>query len=64
MGKLSKFASLTIGTTGHAFDFKRWQRYFRSFTRFSDPRLCMPVGEKVKIFNFKGDIKNFLIILF
>ena len=61
MGKLSKFASLTIGNdTGpmHLIS-KGGKDTFVLFTRFSDPRLCMPVGEKVKIFNFKGDIKNF-----
>ena len=61
IGKLSKFSSLTIGNdTGpmHLIS-KGGKDTFVLFTRFSDPRLCMPVGENVKIFSFKGDIKNF-----
>ena len=61
IGKLSKFSSLTIGNdTGpmHLIS-KGGKDTFVLLQDFQIPGYVMPVGENVKIFSFKGDIKNF-----
>tara|TARA_B100000963_G_C22612161_1_gene665407 strand:- start:371 stop:1309 length:939 start_codon:yes stop_codon:yes gene_type:complete len=61
IGKLSKFTSLAIGNdTGpmHLIS-KGGKDTFVFFTKFSDPKLCMPVGKKVTTFKFTGNSEFF-----
>ena len=32
---------------------------FVFFTKYSDPKLCAPVGKNVKIFNYENNIEKF-----
>ena len=61
LARLSKSCSLTIGNdTGpmHLIS-KGGQNTFVFFTKFSNPQLCMPIGQKVSVFTFTGNVSSF-----
>ena len=66
LGKLSKFSSLTIGNdTGpmHLIS-KGGGETFVFFTKHSNPQLCRPIGSKVSVFTYTGDVKKFFEEIF